>query len=149
MNKILRGICKIWKLLPLVQMPFLWLKQNSPSINSPLSVQEGFKTSNFENTTCSPFRTQGDTNLKFTNWKSLIFKIRVVVRSFCFGLGWWCGPFALGSYFLPLWHESPKTDTLSEIEARWQLFSPLWQIKHMSEDYTEDGEWSGAMAKDE
>jgi hypothetical protein len=24
---------------------------------------------------------------------------------------WWCGPFALGSDFLPLWHESPKTDT--------------------------------------
>jgi hypothetical protein len=25
---------------------------------------------------------------------------------------WWCGPFALGSYSLPLWHESPKTESL-------------------------------------
>ena len=25
---------------------------------------------------------------------------------------WWCGPFALGSYFLPLWHELPKTESL-------------------------------------
>jgi hypothetical protein len=29
------------------------------------------------------------------------------------------------------------------------LLSPLWQIKHMSEDYTKDGEMLGAMAKDE
>jgi hypothetical protein len=35
-----------------------------------------------------------------TNWKTL-FKIR-----------WWCSPFALGSYSLPLWHESPKTESL-------------------------------------
>jgi hypothetical protein len=47
-------------------------KQNSPSINSPLSVQEGFKISSFENTTCSPFRTQRDTNLKFINLETLI-----------------------------------------------------------------------------
>jgi hypothetical protein len=25
---------------------------------------------------------------------------------------WWCGPFALGSVSLPLWHESPKTESL-------------------------------------
>ena len=29
-----------------------------------------------------------------------------------FKIRWWCGPFALGSYFLPLWHESPKTESL-------------------------------------
>jgi hypothetical protein len=40
---------------------------------------------------------------------------------------WWCGPFALGKYFLPLWHESPKTDTLW---VKYEPFSnslPLWQ----------------------
>jgi hypothetical protein len=39
-----------------------------------------------------------------------IYQLKIILK-----LGWWCGPFALGSYFLPLWHESPKTDTLSEI----------------------------------
>jgi hypothetical protein len=34
------------------------------------------------------------------NWK-ILFKIR-----------WWCGPFALGSCSLPLWHKSPKTESL-------------------------------------
>jgi hypothetical protein len=33
--------------------------------------------------------------------KILSFKIR-----------WWCGPFALGSCSLPLWHKSPKTESL-------------------------------------
>jgi hypothetical protein len=31
----------------------------------------------------------------------------------------------------------------------FQLLSPLWQIKHMSEDYTKDREMLEAMAKDE
>jgi hypothetical protein len=48
---------------------------------------------------------------------------------------WWCGPFALGSCSLPLWHKSPKTESLEPLE----LLSPLWQIKYMSEDYTKDG----------
>ena len=30
-----------------------------------------------------------------------------------------------------------------------KLLSPLWQIKHMSEDYTKAGEMLGATAKDE
>jgi hypothetical protein len=63
------------KFSPFVSNAFPLTKQNSPSINSPLSVQEGFKISSFENTTCSLFRTQRDTNLKFTNEKSLILKI--------------------------------------------------------------------------
>jgi hypothetical protein len=54
----------------------------------------------WKGTTFSPFRTQRDANLKFINLK-IILKF-----------GWRCGPFALGQYFLPLWHESPKTDTL-------------------------------------
>jgi hypothetical protein len=47
-----------------------------------------------------------------TNWKNS-FKIR-----------WWCGPFALGYYSLPLWHESPKTELLEPL----LLSLPLWQI---------------------
>jgi hypothetical protein len=84
--RFLQSIFKIWNFLPLFQMLFLWLNKTPPQINSPLSVQEGFKMSSVENTTCSPFRTQRDTNLKFSNWKTLNFKIRAVVRSFCFGL---------------------------------------------------------------
>jgi hypothetical protein len=58
-----------------------------------------------------PFWTQRDTNLKnHTNWKTL-FKIR-----------WWCGPFALGSCSLPLWHKSPKTESLEPFQT---TFSPL------------------------
>jgi hypothetical protein len=35
-------------------------------------------------------------------------------------IGGGAGPFALGSYSLPLWHESPKTESLEPFE----LFSP-------------------------
>jgi hypothetical protein len=47
-----------------------------------------------------------------TNWE-ILFKIR-----------WWCGPFALGSCSLPLWHKSPKTESLEPL----LLLSPLWKI---------------------
>jgi hypothetical protein len=40
-----------------------------------------------------------------TNWKKLFF----------FQIRWWCGPFALGYFFLPLWHESPKTESLEPL----------------------------------
>ena len=76
-----------------------------PQINSPLSVQEGFEISSFENTTCSPFRIQRDTK----------FEIFQSIENYMLKLGWWCGPFALGSYFLPLWHESPKTESLEPL----------------------------------
>jgi hypothetical protein len=58
----------------------------------------------FENTSLKP------------NWKTKILKL-VLVRSL-----WWCGPFALGSCSLPLWHKSPKTELL---EPFWTTFSPL------------------------
>jgi hypothetical protein len=48
-------------------------------------------------------------------FENFIFKIR------------WCGPFALGSYFLPLWHESPKTDTCEWNISPSSNFFPLWQ----------------------
>jgi hypothetical protein len=62
--RILRSIFKIWNFLLLFEMLFLWLNKTPPQINSPLIVQEGFKISSFENTTCSPFRTQRDTNFE-------------------------------------------------------------------------------------
>jgi hypothetical protein len=59
---------------------------------------------------------------------------------------WWCGPFALGQYFLPLWHESPKTET----RVKYSPFtSSPYGKKHKSEDYTKVGELRGATAKGE
>jgi hypothetical protein len=67
------------------------LTKTPPQWNPPLSVQEGFSYTNFE--IWSTFYTKRKLLLKlFKNW-------------------WWCGPFALGLIFLPLWHESPKTET--------------------------------------
>jgi hypothetical protein len=66
MNKIFAKHFQVLKFSSFVPNAFPLTKQNSPQINSPLSVQEGFKISSFENTTCSPFRTQRDTNLKFS-----------------------------------------------------------------------------------
>jgi hypothetical protein len=66
--------------------------------------------------------------------KKTLFKIR-----------WWCGPFALGSCSLPLWHKSPKTESLEPFE----LLSPPLVINNLSEDYTKAGEMLRATAKDE
>jgi hypothetical protein len=52
----------------------------------------------FENTSLKP------------NWKTKFF-----------WNWWWCGPFALGSCSLPLWHKSSKTESLQPFE----LLSPL------------------------
>jgi hypothetical protein len=75
MNKDFEKHFQVLKFSPLVSNAFPLTKQNSPSISSPLSVQEGFKISILKGATFSPFRTQRDTNLKFTNWKSLVLKI--------------------------------------------------------------------------
>jgi hypothetical protein len=80
MNKISRSMFKIWNFLPLFQMLFLWLKQNSPEWNSPLSYQEGFNNIPIENKLIENLvRYQFE---KISKW---IFKL-VVVRSFCFRL---------------------------------------------------------------
>jgi hypothetical protein len=90
------------------------LNKTPPRWNSPLSVQEGFEISILKyyflpllNTIRYQFWNLSIEN--HTNWKTL-FKIR-----------WQCGPFALG-YFLPLWHESPKTESLEP----WYYSLPLW-----------------------
>ena len=98
--------------LPLFQMLFLWLNKIPPQINSPLSVQEGFKISILKILLAPPFEHN-----KIPIWNLPIknhFKIRVVVRSFCFGLilspplawiakngyfEWDISPFS--NYFLP------------------------------------------------
>jgi hypothetical protein len=74
---------------------------------------------------------------KIPIWKTLL-KIRVVVRSFCFGLilspplAW----IAKNGCFE--WNISPRVTTFSAFGKR-----------HMSEDYTKVGELLGATAKDE
>jgi hypothetical protein len=82
MNKILRSIFKIWNFLPLFQMLFLWLKQNSSRWNPPLSVQEGFDISFLKYYFLPLLNTIGY-QLKIFNTKFLKL---VVVQSFCFGL---------------------------------------------------------------
>jgi hypothetical protein len=110
MNKIVQSIFKIWNFLPLFQMLFLWLNKTPPKWDPPLSVQEGFDISFLKyyflpllNTIRYQFEIY---QLKISN-----FKIRI---------RWWCGPFALGYYSLPLWHESPKMESLEPVE----LLSP-------------------------
>jgi hypothetical protein len=100
MNKILQSIFKFWNFLPLFQMLFLWLNKTPPKWDPPLSVQEGFNISFLKYYFLPLLNTIGYQmikffeNTKFWNW------------------WWWCGPFALGSFSLPLWHELPKTESL-------------------------------------
>jgi hypothetical protein len=77
-------------------------------MKSPLSVQEGFDILIFEILLSLPF---GHNRIPIWNFQlKIIFKTRVVVRSFCFGL----------MLSLPLWHKSPKTELLEPLE----LLSP-------------------------
>jgi hypothetical protein len=103
------------KVSPPVSNAFSLTKQNSPLINSPLSIQEGFEISilkrvyQFE--IISHIRYQFENTSLKPNWKTKFLKLVVV-----------CGPFALGSCSLPLWHKSPKTESL---EPSRTTFSPL------------------------
>jgi hypothetical protein len=147
MNKILRSIFKIWNFLPLFQILFLWLNKTPPKWNPPLSVQEGFKISVLK-ILLLPFLNTMRYQFEIFQLKNLSFKIR-----------WWCGPFALGSCSLPLWHKSPKTESLEPLD----LLSSLWQIKYEWRLYQrrspfaldlgalspKDGELPGATTKDE
>jgi hypothetical protein len=155
-NSFLKTFCKIvkgkWirffkaflslKFSPLVSKAFLWLNKTPPQINSPLSVQEGFKTSILKNTTCSPFRTQRDTNFEIYQLKIINFKIRVVVRSFCFGL-----------IFSPPLAWITKNGI---IRALWSTFSSVghkineWRLYQRWRVMRSDGEgwvveWSGSL----
>ena len=145
MNKILQSIFKIWNFLPLFQMLFLWLNKTPPKWDPPLSVQEGFDISFLKYYFLPLLNTIG-------------YQFIIFLETRNFWNWWWCGPFALGSYFLPLWHESPKTESLEP----YSYFLPLWS-KQMSEDYTKggvlllgahafslkNGELLGVTAKDE
>jgi hypothetical protein len=120
----LRSIFNIWNFLPLFQMFFLWLKQNSPSIKSPLSVQEGFEILILKMLLSPLLNTMRYQFENHTNWQTLS-KVSTNWKP-KFSKWWWCGPFALGSCSLPLWHKSPKTKSLEPL----LLLSPLWQIKY-------------------
>jgi hypothetical protein len=145
MKKILRSIFKIWNFLPLFQKLFLWLRQNSPSINSPLSVQEGFKISILKILLAPPFEHN-----KMPIWNFPIenhfFKIRVVVRSFCVGLilspplAW----IAKNGYFE--WDISPLITTFSHLANK----TYEWRLYQRWRDARSDGEgwaikWSGSL----
>ena len=78
-------------------------------MKSPLSVQEGFDISFLKYYFLPLLNTIG-------------YQLKILFEKLSFWNWWWCGPFALGSYFLPLWHESPKTESLEPIEV---LSSPL------------------------
>jgi hypothetical protein len=69
-------------------------------MKSPLSVQEGFDILILKNY-----------SLPLVNIKRYQFEI-YQLKILSFKIRWWCGPFALGSCSLPLWHESPKTESL-------------------------------------
>jgi hypothetical protein len=141
----LRSIFKIWNFLPLFQMLFLWLNKTSPQINSPLSVQEGFKISSFENTTCSPFRTQRDTNLKFSNWKPLILKFRMVVRSFCFGLIFSPPLVWIAKNGYSEWNIGPFLTTFSPLANKtykWRLYQRRRVMRSDGEGLVE---WSASL----
>jgi hypothetical protein len=67
-NRIFEAFSSFWHFLPLFEMLILWLNKTPPQINSPLSVQEGFKISILK-ILCSPFRTQRDTNFEIHKLK--------------------------------------------------------------------------------
>jgi hypothetical protein len=71
--------------------------------------------------------------------------MRYQFKNHSFKIRWWCGPFALGSCSLPLWHKSPKTESLEPFITTLSSFGK----RHMSEDSTKVGELLGATAKDE
>jgi hypothetical protein len=112
MNKILRSIFKIWNSPPVLNA-FPLTKQNSPSMNSPLSVQEGFKISILIIVLSPPFEHN-----KIPIWKSLVLKLG-------------------GGAVLLLWANtfSPFGMNRQKQIFEWnisplKLLSPLWQTKY-------------------
>ena len=117
MNKIERSIFKIWNFLPLFQMLFLWLEQNSPSMKFSSYCSRGFYK--FLKILSPPFWK----HIKILIWK-LHFKI------------WWWG----GAVFL-LWANtfSPFGMNRQKRTLEWNISPftfPQWQQINMSEDYT-------------
>ena len=80
------------------------LNKTPPQWNSPLSVQEGFRYEFLKVVTPiwkGLYQFEKSINNKILIENHEFLKIR-----------WWCGPFALGSCSLLLWHKSPKTESL-------------------------------------
>jgi hypothetical protein len=132
------------KFSPLVSNAFPLTKQNSPSINSPLSVQEGFNISILKILLAPTFEHN-----KIPNWNLPIenyFKIRVVVRSFCFGLilspplAW----IAKNGYFE--WDISLLLTTFSPLANKtyeWRLYQRRRIARSDGEGWVV--EWSGSF----
>ena len=78
-----------------------------PKRDPPLRVQEGFDIFFLKYYFLPLLNTIG-------------YQLKILLEKLSFWNWWWCGPFALGSYSLPLWHESPKTESLEPLE----LLSP-------------------------
>ena len=116
MNKILQSIFKIWNFLPLFQILSLWLNKTPPKWNSPLSVQEGFDISFLKYYFSPPFE-HNRIPIDKTLWKPIKF-----LGNTKFWNWWWCGPFALGSYSLPLLAWIAKNGIIRALEV---LSSPL------------------------
>jgi hypothetical protein len=130
----------------LFQTLLLWLNKTPPKWDPPLSVQEGFDISFLKYYFLPLLNTIGYQLIIFLETQSL-------------WNWWWCGPFALGSYFLPLWHESPKNGIIRALEV---LSSPLvinkWvKIIPRTKSFSlmlmlfspKNGEWHGATARNE
>jgi hypothetical protein len=96
-----------FEILPLLQMLFPWLNKTPPKWNSPLSVQEGFDISILKYYFLPPF--------EHNKIPILNFQLKIILN-----LGGGAVLLLWANYSLPLWHESPKTESLEPFE----LLSP-------------------------
>jgi hypothetical protein len=116
-------------------MLFPWLNKTPPQWNPPLSAQEGFDVNFEEGIPIWNYITS-----KIPIWK-YFFKTKL--KRLKFWNWWWCGPFALGSCTLLLWHKSPKTESLEPFEL---LSPPLvnktyeWRLYQRQRVARSDGE---------
>jgi hypothetical protein len=117
MNKSLRSIFKIWNFLPLFQMLFLWLNKTPPQWNLLLVFKRVLRYWFWEYYFL-PL-------LNIIRYQFEIYQLKIM--SFFKKIRWWCGPFALGSCSLPLWHKSPKTESLEPlITTFYPLANKIW-----------------------
>jgi hypothetical protein len=112
MNKIERSIFKIWNFLPLFQMLFLWLKQNSPLMKFSSYVQEGFRYQFLK------------VVIPIWNMSKIGYQLKTSLKTFEIG----------GGAVLLLWANTFSPFGMNHqkrILCKWNMsplkFSPLWQ----------------------
>jgi hypothetical protein len=142
MNKIEEAF-SCFEISPPISNAFSFdLNKTPPEWNSPVSFQEGFNRYQLE--------VYLDTSFENIPIEEISYhKIPIGKTNFCenqinhyFEIfwSWWCGPFALGLIFLPLWHWLPKTETCESPS----YFSPQLVQVNMSErlyQFENDVEW--------